>query len=67
VSQEREEHDVISLDKDEYSIQRGRYRARINAELRRNNLRALPLVLSEMIYDAEVKRFEAHKAEVLGR
>ncbi|QAX95535.1 hypothetical protein SEA_BARTHOLOMEWSD_87 [Streptomyces phage BartholomewSD] len=58
---------MVSLDKDKYSIQLGRYRARINAELRRNNLRALPLVLSEMAYDAEVKRFEAHKAAVLAR
>ncbi|MEV5330843.1 hypothetical protein [Streptomyces werraensis] len=58
---------MVSLDKDTYSIQRGRYRARINAELRRNNLRALPLVLSEMIYDAEVKAFEAHKRAVLAR
>ncbi|MFH8414373.1 hypothetical protein [Streptomyces collinus] len=58
---------MVSLDKDTYSIQRGRFRARVNAGLRRNDLRFLPLEFSERIYDAEVKRFEAHKAEVLGR
>ncbi|MEX1655534.1 hypothetical protein ABZ960_20495 [Streptomyces pseudovenezuelae] len=58
---------MVSLDKDTYSIQFGRYRARINAGLRRNDLRILPLEFGERIHDVEVKAFEAHKAEVLGR
>lgn len=58
---------MISLDKDSRTISYGRMRARINAELRKNNLVALSLDLSERIYDAEVKQFEAHKAEVLAR
>lgn len=58
---------MVSLDKNEYTIRRGRMRAAINRELRRNNLAALFLDFSERIYDAKVKRFEAHKAEVLAR
>jgi hypothetical protein len=58
---------MVSLDKDTHSIQISRFRARINAGLRRNDLRVLPLEFSERLHDAEVKAFEAHKAEVLGR
>ncbi|MDX3405136.1 hypothetical protein PV708_02630 [Streptomyces sp. ME02-6977A] len=58
---------MVSLDKDARTISYGRMRARINAELRKNNLVALSLDLSERIYDAKVARFEAHKAEVLAR
>jgi hypothetical protein len=58
---------MVSLDKTEFSIQYGRYRALINAQLRRNNLVALSLEFGERVHDAEVKAFEQHKAEVLGR
>jgi hypothetical protein len=58
---------MVSLDKSTYSIQYGRYRARVNAGLRSNNLRALSLEFGERVHDAEVKAFEAHKAKVLGR
>jgi hypothetical protein len=39
----------------------------VNAGLRQNNLRALSLEFSERVHDAEVKAFEAYKAEVLAR
>lgn len=58
---------MVSLDKTTYSIQYGRYRARLNEGLRRNDLRVLPLEFGERVHDAEVKAFEAHKAEVLSR
>jgi hypothetical protein len=57
---------MVSLDKSTYSIQYSRYRARVNAGLRSNNLRALSLEFGERVHDAEVKAFEAHKAKVLG-
>lgn len=58
---------MVSLDKTRQSITFGQMRASINRNLRRNNLNALLLEFSERIYEAEVKRFEAHKAEVLAR
>jgi hypothetical protein len=58
---------MVSLDKSTYSIQYSRYRARVNAGLRQNNLRALSLEFGERVHDAEAKAFEAHKAAVLGR
>jgi hypothetical protein len=58
---------MVSLDKTTHSIQLSRYRARVNAGLRQNNLRALSLEFGERVHDAELKAFEAHKAEVLAR
>ncbi|MEU4984887.1 hypothetical protein [Streptomyces sp. NPDC021969] len=58
---------MISLAKTPQTISYGRMRAAINREVRKNNLLALSLDFSERIYDAEVARFEAHKAEVLAR
>ncbi|MFF4510608.1 hypothetical protein [Streptomyces mirabilis] len=58
---------MVSLDKTTYSIQYGNYRAAINRNLRRNNLLALSLEFGERVHDAEVKAFEAHRAEVLAR
>ncbi|MFJ6893574.1 hypothetical protein [Streptomyces hokutonensis] len=58
---------MVSLEKTTYSIQMSRFRARINGGLRRNDLRFLPLEFGERLHDAEIKAFEAHKAEVLGR
>ncbi|MER6231756.1 hypothetical protein ABT169_21785 [Streptomyces sp. NPDC001616] len=58
---------MVSLDKTPLSISYGRMRANILAGVRRNNLRALSLEFGERLYLADVKRFEAHKAAVLGR
>ncbi|WP_436739944.1 hypothetical protein [Streptomyces sp. BBFR102] len=58
---------MVSLNKTEQSIAVGRMRARIGRELRKNNLVALSLEFAERQYRADVKRFEAHKAQVLGR
>jgi hypothetical protein len=58
---------MVSLDKSTYSIQYSRYRARVNAGLRQNNLRALSLEFGERIHDAEAKAFEPYKAAVLAR
>jgi hypothetical protein len=58
---------MVSLDKSTYSIQYSRYRARVNAGLRQNNLRALSLEFGERIHDAEAKAFEQYKAAVLAR
>ncbi|MFJ3775241.1 hypothetical protein ACIPX0_26450 [Streptomyces sp. NPDC090075] len=58
---------MVSLDKTPLTISLGRLQARINAGLRRNNLLALSLDFSERAYRADVVRFEAHKAQVLGR
>ncbi|MFD7677517.1 hypothetical protein [Streptomyces sp. NPDC060187] len=57
---------MVSLDKTTYSIQRSRYRARLNEGLRRNDLRVLPLEFGERVHDAEAKAFETYKAIVLG-
>jgi hypothetical protein len=58
---------MVSLDKTSSSISYGQMRAAINRNLRRNNLLALSLEFGERVHDAEVKAFEAHKAEVLAR
>jgi hypothetical protein len=57
---------MVSLDKTPLTISLGRLHARINAGLRSNNLLALSLEFSERAYLADVARFEAHKAAVLG-
>ncbi|WDS51796.1 hypothetical protein SEA_TRIUMPH_82 [Streptomyces phage Triumph] len=57
---------MVSLDKTPHSIQYGRVRAKILAGVRRNDLRHLALEFGEQAHQAEVKRFEAHKAKVLG-
>jgi hypothetical protein len=56
---------MVSLKKTPHSIQYGQVRARINLELRKNNLVALALELQEQTYRANVRRFGAHKASVL--
>jgi hypothetical protein len=58
---------MVSLDKTTHSIQLGRYRAHINAGIRRNNLTCLWFEFGEQVLAAETKAFEAHKAEVLAR
>ncbi|MGW0861281.1 hypothetical protein [Streptomyces sp. NPDC002611] len=58
---------MVSLDKTPHTISLGRVHARINAGLRRNNLLALSLEFGERAHRIEVARFEAHKAQVLGR
>lgn len=56
---------MVSLIKDTYSIKRGRRRALINAGLRRNDLRFLPLEFSERALDAEYKAAEEYRRSVL--
>lgn len=58
---------MISLAKTHQSVSFGRMRAKINAELRKNNLLALSLEFGERVYLADAARSEAHKAEVLAR
>jgi hypothetical protein len=58
---------MVSLAKTPQTISYGRMKSAINANLRRNNLLALSLEFGERAYLAEVKEFEAHKAQILGR
>jgi hypothetical protein len=57
---------MVYLEKTPHSIAVGRFQARVNRELRRNNLLALRLEFAEQMHRAEVKRFEGYKAAVLG-
>ncbi|WAB08784.1 hypothetical protein SEA_ANDRIS_80 [Streptomyces phage Andris] len=57
---------MVSLAKTPQSISYGRMRAKILEGVRRNNLLALSLEFGEQAHQAEAKRFEARKAEVLG-
>ncbi|WP_329289535.1 hypothetical protein [Streptomyces pseudovenezuelae] len=58
---------MVHLEKTPHSIAVGRFEAHMNRRLRGNDLTALYFEFGERAHRAEVKAFEAHKAEVLGR